>query len=81
MRSRDLHHWARTAGRRIMLINGKEKHIGSATILSDLLRAENHRPERVAVELNGRIVPRADYDRTAVSDSDSLEIVSFVGGG
>ena len=38
-------------------------------------------PERVAVELNGKIVPRADFKSTALKDGDSLEIVHFVGGG
>lgn len=36
---------------------------------------------RVAVELNGSIVPRARYGETLLGDGDVLEVVSFVGGG
>ena len=37
--------------------------------------------ERVAVEKNGEIVPRALYGKTRLEDGDRVEIVSFVGGG
>lgn len=36
---------------------------------------------RVAVELNGDIVPKAQYSDTIFKDGDSVEVVSFVGGG
>jgi len=38
-------------------------------------------PRRVAVELNMEILPKADYETTALSDGDRIEIVHFVGGG
>jgi sulfur carrier protein len=37
--------------------------------------------DRVAVELNREIVPRAQWDDTQLHDGDRLEIVHFVGGG
>jgi sulfur carrier protein len=37
--------------------------------------------DRVAVEHNGQIVPRAEWPTTMVERSDKLEIVHFVGGG
>jgi len=37
--------------------------------------------ERIAVEVNRRIVRRADWDETALHDRDKIEIVQFVGGG
>jgi sulfur carrier protein len=37
--------------------------------------------DRVAVELNREIVPRAHWERTQLQDGDHLEIVHFVGGG
>lgn len=36
---------------------------------------------RIAVELNGEIVPKAKYEETILADGDKIEIVSFVGGG
>ena len=38
-------------------------------------------PDRVAVELNRRIVRRPEWDETTVGPGVALEIVQFVGGG
>ena len=37
--------------------------------------------DRVAVEHNGEIVPRAEWPRTSLMEGDRLEVVHFVGGG
>ncbi len=37
--------------------------------------------DRVAVEHNGEIVPRASWPQTILSAGDRLEVVHFVGGG
>ncbi len=37
--------------------------------------------ERVAVELNGEIVTRAERAARAVQDGDTVEVVTLVGGG
>lgn len=64
-----------------MLINGEKYKLENPCTLSDLLKQRNCVLERVAVELNGKVIPKADYGTTMVSDSSSVEIVSFVGGG
>lgn len=51
-----------------------------ATIESLLQRLEISR-ERVAVELNADILPKADYEARLLCDGDKIEIVHFVGGG
>lgn len=61
-------------------INGKELDIVGKT-LADCLAAANYDPKRIAVERNGEIVPRNQYSKTVLADGDSIEIVSFVGGG
>ena len=64
-----------------MKINGKEiKAQEGATILS-ILESRNHNIDRVAAELNGKIIPKEQFATTALADSDTLEIVCFVGGG
>jgi sulfur carrier protein len=35
----------------------------------------------VAVELNLDILPKGDYEKTALADGDLVEVVHFVGGG
>lgn len=37
--------------------------------------------QRVAVELNEEIVPKAKYGETVLRDGDKVEVVRFVGGG
>ena len=64
----------------ILIINGETKEFNKY-YLSDIIIKSNLDPARVAVELNGKIVPRADFKNTSLKDGDSLEIVHFVGGG
>ncbi len=49
--------------------------------LAGYLEGSGYDCRRVAAELNGEIVPRADYGATILADGDELEVVSFVGGG
>lgn len=61
-------------------INGEDLNIAGTT-LTEYLATTDYNPKRIAVERNGNIVPKAQYDETVLQDGDSLEIVSFVGGG
>lgn len=61
-------------------INGEELNVAGKTV-AEYLAATNYDPKRIAVECNGDIVPKAQYAETFLKDGDSVEIVSFVGGG
>ena len=61
-------------------INGEEKSVAGMTV-AEYLATTNYNPKRIAVERNGDIVPRSQYDNTVFQDGDSVEVVSFVGGG
>ena len=61
-------------------VNGEPKDIAGKT-LAEYLAATNYDVKRIAVERNGDIVPKAQYGETVLRDGDSIEIVSFVGGG
>lgn len=61
-------------------INGGELNVAGKTI-AEYLAATNYDPKRIAVERNGDIVPKAKYGETMLEDGDSIEVVSFVGGG
>ena len=61
-------------------VNGTELDIAGKT-LSDYLATTNYDPKRIAIERNGDIVFKSKYGVTVLEDGDSLEIVSFVGGG
>ncbi|HKM09203.1 MAG TPA: sulfur carrier protein ThiS [Candidatus Methanomethylophilaceae archaeon] len=64
-----------------MIVNGKKTEIEEGTTLERFLIGSEYDILRIAVELNGRIVPRFTYGQVVLKDSDSMEIVSFVGGG
>ena len=61
-------------------VNGKELDIAGKT-LSEYLSTTDYDPKRIAVERNGDIVFKSRYAETDLNDGDSIEIVSFVGGG
>ena len=61
-------------------VNGEEKDIAGKT-LAEYLSTTNYDIKRIATELNGDIVSKAQYAETVLKDGDNIEIVSFVGGG
>jgi sulfur carrier protein len=61
-------------------INGKELRT-DRRVLSELLEELNIQPGRVAVEVNLKIIRKADYDTHLITEGDNIEIVNFVGGG
>ena len=66
------------------VLNGQAREFGQLAApaqLLDLIGVLELKGDRVAVELNGSIVPRAEWGNAALSDGDRLEIVHFVGGG
>ncbi len=63
-----------------LFINSEERQL-EVTTVSTLVEELGIKADRVAVELNREIVPRADWSKVALHDGDKLEIVHFVGGG
>ncbi len=63
-----------------MTINGENVSGGGKTI-AELLAQEGYRADRVAVEMNGEIVPRAEYATIIPAEDAAIEVVRFVGGG
>jgi len=61
-------------------INGEQLDKAGMSV-ADLLAGMDTNGQRVAVELNEDIVPRAEYGSTFLKDGDSVEVVRFVGGG
>lgn len=61
-------------------INGTWLDIAGKT-LAEYLETTSYNPKRIAVECNGEIVPKGQYDSAVLQDDDVIEVVSFVGGG
>ena len=67
-----------------LFINGQEREfveLESEPALVRLVSLLQMKADRIAIERNGEIVPRAAWDRVALQSGDKLEIVQFVGGG
>ena len=64
-----------------ILVNGEAQTVDPASSVAALLDRRGLTGKRVAVELNGTIVPRSRHASTPLGDADRLEIVVAVGGG
>jgi sulfur carrier protein len=64
-----------------VLLNGTPHPLDAPVSIATLLERLALADRRLAVELNGEIVPRSRHPHTAVADGDRLEIVAAVGGG
>ena len=65
----------------MIILNGKEKEFEGEVTVEDFISQLNYKKEQVAVELNEKIIPKADYSKTVVKDGDVIEVLSFMGGG
>lgn len=64
-----------------ILLNGEPRRLAAPTSVLGLLQLEGLADRRVAVEVNGQIVPRSRHDAHALADGDRIEIVHALGGG
>lgn len=65
-----------------LLVNGEPTVLEPAPAsVAELLVQLRLPVERVAVELNGEIVTRAERAARSVKDGDAVEVVTLVGGG
>ncbi|MGB0954898.1 MAG: sulfur carrier protein ThiS [Panacagrimonas sp.] len=64
-----------------LTVNGQSQQLADEANLVDLISALQLGGRRLAIELNGEIVPRSQHAQTTLSDGDQIEIVQAVGGG
>ena len=61
-------------------VNGEPRDLPDGETLRALVARHNLAPEKVAIELNRRLVRADKYDQL-LRPGDEVEIVTFVGGG
>jgi sulfur carrier protein len=64
-----------------LTINGEARQFATGTTALAVVQALGLEGRPVAVEVNERVVPRAELDRCMLSSGDRLEVVTLVGGG
>ncbi len=62
-------------------LNGKKITIKSKISLLDLIKKHKLDIKKIAIELNGKIIPKINYKKENLKDKDIVEIVHFIGGG
>jgi len=61
-------------------INGESLDMAGKT-LTEYLSTTSYDCKRIAIEKNGEIIPKAAYESVVLEEGDTVEVVSFVGGG
>ncbi len=62
-------------------VNATEHQLPDQTALQQLLEQLAVGSGRIAVEINGEIVPRSQFATHQLADGDKIEIVQAIGGG
>lgn len=62
-------------------LNGEDLAIDTGSTIAALLTQQGLADRRVAVEINGEIVPRGRHAEHVIQDGDRIEIVHALGGG
>lgn len=62
-------------------LNGQSKTLKNSDTVGTLIIELGYENKRIAVELNGDIVPKSQHASTAIKAGDTIEIVVAVGGG
>ncbi|HLN99982.1 MAG TPA: sulfur carrier protein ThiS [Pyrinomonadaceae bacterium] len=62
-------------------INGEPREVEQNLSLANLVEVLNLKAEQIAIELNQKVVRRAQWNEILLQASDQIEIVHFVGGG
>ena len=62
-------------------LNGKKIKIQRNLSIKDLIKKYRLKENKIAIELNGTILPKDHYKNKKVKNDDKIEIVQFIGGG
>lgn len=62
-------------------VNGDDVSVPNGSTLAELLKRLSLEGRPVAVEHNRRVVPRGEHAAVRLNHGDTVEIVTFVGGG
>tara|TARA_A100001011_G_scaffold369919_1_gene425706 strand:- start:158 stop:403 length:246 start_codon:yes stop_codon:yes gene_type:complete len=62
-------------------LNGKKISILTNISVRDLVKKYKLKEKKIAIELNGTILPKQNYAKKILKNNDKIEIVQFIGGG
>lgn len=62
-------------------LNGVGRELAPAATVADLLATLELAGRRVAVEVNGSVVPASEHARSRLAEGDTVELIHAIGGG
>lgn len=62
-------------------LNGNQVSDCEGLTVEELVSRQNFVKSQIAIEINGTIISKNDYETTHIQENDMVEVVSFVGGG
>jgi len=62
-------------------VNGQTQSLSEGMNLSELIQQKGLNPRRIVVEHNLRIIKSEELPQVGIKENDTIEIVSFLGGG
>ena len=62
-------------------LNGKKISISSKFTVKDLIKKYRLKEKKIAIEVNGIILPKQNYSKKKLKNNDKVEVVQFIGGG
>lgn len=64
-----------------LTVNGETRKLPQPLSVAQLVAELGMAERRIALELNGEILPRSEFGQTMLAGGDTLEIVQAIGGG
>jgi len=64
-----------------VFLNGEQKNINSNLTAQQLLLDIGYQDKRIALEINGEIIPKSELSNKIIVENDYIEIIKAVGGG
>lgn len=64
-----------------IIVNGEQKALAEPVSVMQLIQDMDLQGKRIAIEINGEIVPASQHSSVQLSSGDNVEIVGAIGGG
>lgn len=62
-------------------LNGAGHEMAEGTTIAELVSTLELSGRRIAIEVNGRVIPASEHEQYTLDDGDQVELISAIGGG
>jgi sulfur carrier protein len=66
---------------KIILNNNPEELSEQVLTVAELLKVKNFTFKMLVVRINGRLIPKPDYNGAEIADGDRVEVLHLISGG